>query len=238
MARTVAVRRKKFEEIAEHLELMIFSGKLAPGDRIPSERALMERFGAGRSSVREATFALQRKGLLSSRPGAAARVSTPTPDGIISELTGPIRHYLNRPQGIRDLQNARALLEIGLTRSAALNATAADLAVLKKALEDNGMARDQETFARTDMVFHYTLAMISHNEIFTSLNMALNEWLAEQRSLSAKAGARFNEMYGHHAAIFDAIAARDAVAAEAAMERHLDAVSRYYWQVVSKGLSQ
>ena len=58
-------RRKRYEEIAEHIELQIFSGKLAEGSKIPSERELMERFGVGRSTVREALFALQRKGLLS-----------------------------------------------------------------------------------------------------------------------------------------------------------------------------
>ena len=39
--------RKRFEEIAEHIELLIFSGRLVVGDKIPSERELMERFGVG-----------------------------------------------------------------------------------------------------------------------------------------------------------------------------------------------
>jgi DNA-binding transcriptional regulator YhcF (GntR family) len=69
-------RRKRYEEVSEHLELLIFSGRLSVGDKIASERELMLRFGVGRSTVREALFALQRKGLLSARPGAAARVET------------------------------------------------------------------------------------------------------------------------------------------------------------------
>ncbi len=226
--------RKKYEEIADHLELLIFSGKLQIGDRIPSERKLMEQFGAGRSSVREALFALQRKGLLTARPGAAARVSRPTADTMVSELSGPARHLLSRPEGIRYLQDARALLEIGLARKAALHATDDDIAALESALEENRRASDHKTFASTDMMFHYTLAMISRNQIFTSLNMALNEWLAEQRDVSAKAGATFEGVFAEHKAIFDAIAARDAVAAEGAMERHLDSVSRLYWQHTTK----
>ena len=232
MLRSIPAVRKKFEEIAEHLELLIFSGKLAVGDKIPSERDLMAQFGAGRSSVREAIFALQRKGLLAARSGAATRVSSPSADTMISELSGAVRHLLSRPEGIRDLQNARALLEIGLARNAALHASEEDIATLQVALEENRKANDQETFARTDMMFHYALAMISRNEIFTSLNSALNEWLAEQRRVSALAGVTFEEVYIQHRAIADAIAARDPVAAEEAMDAHLNDVSRRYWRAV------
>ena len=50
----------------------------------------------------------------------------------------------------------------------------------------------------------------------------------------AKAGATFEGVFAEQKAIFDAIAARDAVAAESAMERHLDSVSRLYWQHTTK----
>jgi GntR family transcriptional repressor for pyruvate dehydrogenase complex len=233
--RSAVTARKKYEEIAEHLELLIFSGKLSSGDKFPSERDLMAQFGAGRSSVREALFALQRKGLLTVRPGAAARVSRPNADTMISELSGAVRHLLARPEGIRDLQSARALFEIGLARRAALHASDEDIAALGRALEDNRRAADQETFSHTDMMFHYTLAMISHNEVFTSLNMALTEWLAEQRNVSARAGATFEEVYLQHKAIYDAIAAREPVAAQEAMQAHLDTVAERYWREVTRG---
>jgi GntR family transcriptional regulator, sialic acid-inducible nan operon repressor len=228
-----AGQRKKFEEISEHLELMIFLGKLQPGDKIPSERDLMAQFGAGRSSVREALFSLQRKGLLAVRPGAAARVTSPSADTMVSELSGAARHLLRQPQGVRDLQDARALLEIGLARRAALRASDDDVALLAKSLEENRRAADQEEFFRTDMLFHYTLAQIAHNQIFTSLNMALNDWLADQRRISARSKATFADVYAEHKAVYDAIAARDPAAAEAAMERHLDAVADRYWRHVT-----
>jgi DNA-binding FadR family transcriptional regulator len=224
--------RKRFEEIAEHVELLIFSGRLAEGDKIPSERELMERFGVGRSTVREALFTLQRKGLLRVRPGAAARIVRPTPETLVNDLSGAARHLLSRPDGVRHLQHARALLEIGLARDVALHASADDVGKLTAALEANGRAPDQKTFEQTDLMFHYTLAMISHNPIFTSLNHALNEWLAEQRSVSARAGASHHAVYLEHKAIHDAILRRDPVAAQAAMETHLAAVYRNYWKAV------
>ena len=222
--------RKKFVEIAEHLELSIFSGHLSVGDRIPSERALMGQFGVGRSTVREALFMLQRKGLLETRAGAAARVSRPDADTMVSDLSGAARHMLSQSDGVRHLQNARRLFETGLARHAAKHATDDDLKLLKSALDANEAAADQAKFERTDLTFHYTLAMISHNPVFTSIHHALMNWLAEQRSVSARAGATRSEIFHQHRAIYEAIASGDVAAAEDAMETHLSTVMRYYWQ--------
>lgn len=229
----MAPARKKFEEIAEHIELSIFSGRMSVGDKIPSERELMIQFSVGRSTVREALFSLQRKGLLAARPGAAARVSRPDADTLIDDLSGSARHMLSQPDGVRQLQNARMLFEIGLARSAAKQATREDLKILREALDANGLAADQPTFVRTDLTFHYTLAMITHNPIFTSIHHALMGWLADQRAMSARAGATRVEVFAQHQAIYDAIEARDTAAAEDAMETHLATVARYYWQAMS-----
>ena len=229
----MASPRKKFEEIAEHIELAIFSGRISVGDKIPSERELMTQFGVGRSTVREALFSLQKKGLLTARPGSVARVARPDANTLIDDLSGPARHMLSQPGGVRQLQGARMLFEIGLARSAAQQATREDLEILHEALEANGSAADQPTFVRTDLTFHYTLAMISHNPIFTSIHHALMGWLSDQRSTSARAGATRAEIFAQHQAIYDAIAARDTAAAESAMETHLATVSHYYWQAMS-----
>jgi DNA-binding FadR family transcriptional regulator len=225
--------RKKYEEIADYLELQIFTGRLKVDDKLPSERDLMGQFGAGRSSVREAMFSLQRKGLVSARAGTMARVTQPNANSLVSELSGAVRHLLSRPEGIRDLQNARLLFEVGLARSAALHAQVDDLDKLREALEANRTATDGEAFQASDRLFHYALAQISHNQIFTALNMALNDWLAEQRRVSARAVASFAEVYRQHEAIFLAIEARDPQAAASAMDAHLQSVSANYWTQVA-----
>jgi len=224
--------RKKYQEIAEHLELLVLSGKLKPGSRLPAERQIMEEFDAGRSSVREALFALQRQGLLTSRPGAVPRVSVPTADGIFAELSGSVRHYLNRPEGLREMQDARALLEIGLARRAAIVATDADIAELSKTLEANRAAKNLSAFVQTDIAFHLSIAKISRNMIFEGLNTALSGWLKDQRTKSADSGTTFEEIFGHHKAIFEAIEARDPESAANAMDHHLKDVAERYWQAV------
>ncbi len=224
--------RKKYQEIAEHIELLVLSGKLKPGDRLPAERQIMEDFDAGRSSVREALFALQRQGLLTSRPGAVPRVSIPTADGIFAELSGSVRHYLNRPEGLREMQDARALLEIGLARRAAIIATDDDIADLSKTLEANRLAKNLDEFVQTDVAFHLTIAKISRNHIFEGLNTALASWLKNQRVKSADTGTTFEAVFGFHNEIFEAIKAHNPEAAASAMDRHLQDVAERYWKAV------
>ncbi|MCF6326856.1 MAG: FCD domain-containing protein [Devosiaceae bacterium] len=224
--------RKKYQEIAEHFELLVLSGRLRPGDRLPAERQIMEDFDAGRSSVREALFSLQRQGLLTSRPGAVPRVSTPTVDGIFAELTGSMRHYMNRPEGLREMQDARALLEIGLARRAAKLATPEDIDVLGKALEANRSAKDLDGFVQTDVIFHLEIAKISRNPVFEALNAALSDWLKDQRVKSSAVSPDFSDVVAQHQEIFDAIAEKNVEKAADAMDRHLSEVAQKYWKAV------
>jgi len=229
-------RRKRHEEIAEHIELSILSERLTVGSRLPSERDLMEQFGVGRSTVREALFRLQRMGLITLTQGAPARAARPTAEAMVSELSGAARHFLSSPDGIRHFQHARLLFEVSLAREAALHADSTKLTHLAQALAANRAAiGDQQRFVQTDLDFHATLARITGNPIFTALTQALADWLGKQRQLSARGGATQLDVYGQHAAIYDAIAARDAVRAEQAMEDHLRQVAQRYWRAVSDG---
>ena len=133
-------RSRLSDQIAARFERMIVSGELAPGDSLPSERDLMERFGVGRPAVREALFALQKMGLVALSSGARARVTAPTADRVLSELAGAARYYLSAEGGERAFQDARAFFEAGLARHAAIHATEVDLAALKRALDANARA--------------------------------------------------------------------------------------------------
>ncbi len=231
---TGAPWRRRWEGIAEHIELMVLSGELPDGARLPSERELMERFGVGRSSVREALFALQKRGVITVTPGAAARAAHPSPHILVGELSSIARHMLARPEGMRHFQHARALLEVGLAREAAQRIASEDLAELTAALAANEAAiGDLERFQRTDLEFHLVIAKSSRNPIFVALHNAMSEWLSEQRRVSSRAGAQPDQVFREHKRIHDAIAARDPTAAAAAMEDHLASVARNFWRAIA-----
>lgn len=224
-------RRRLYEEIAEQLERLIISGEFPAGSQLPSERDLMQQLKVGRPAVREALFALQKMGMVSLSNGERAMVIAPTASTVVNELSGAVRYFLSTPSGVRSLQDARAFLEIGLARYAAVHASAEDLQHMKDRLEENErLVENRELFPDSDVAFHLTIARIANNPIFTTLNTAFAGWLRAQRSISAKAKGSQRAACKAHRAIFDAIARRDPDGAERAMREHLEAVTDYYWQ--------
>jgi DNA-binding FadR family transcriptional regulator len=225
-------RRKLYEEVAERLEAMIVSGEYAQGDHLPSEREIMASYGVGRSSVREALFSLHRMGLITISSGERARVIQPSAETLVSELSGAARHLLSQPNGIRYFQQARALFEIALARHAAAHATPEQVGALEDALSANEATIGRHpAFEKTDIAFHYLLAEIPANPIFTALHSAIAAWLFEQRSTSAHARGADRAAYRAHKRIYEAVAAHDPDAAEKAMKDHLHEVEKFYWTV-------
>jgi DNA-binding FadR family transcriptional regulator len=191
----------------------------------------VDQFQVGRSAIREALFALQKMGMVSLNGGERAVVVAPTSDTLVSEMSGAVRYHLSRPSGMREFQGARAFLEIGLVRHAAREATAAEISSLEMALEANAKALgNQERFVDTDVAFHYVLAEIAHNSIFTTLHAALAKWLRDQRVAGVTVQGSPEAAYAAHSRIFRAVQSGDPDAAEAAMRTHLDEVVDFYWQ--------
>jgi GntR family transcriptional repressor for pyruvate dehydrogenase complex len=227
----VIQRRRLFHEVAERLQESILSGGLQVGDALPSERDLMERYGVGRPAIREALLSLERGGLIVISGGERARVARPTAQRMLEGLGPAVRHWMADPSGVRHLQGARLLLELALVRQAAEAATEAQIGDLRAALEANEAARgDLARFERTDVAFHYVLAEISGNPIFTAMHQAMVGWLTEQRSATLRLPGAEQHAAASHRLIYEAVAAGDATAAEVRMRAHLNEVSQLYWR--------
>jgi GntR family transcriptional repressor for pyruvate dehydrogenase complex len=194
---------------------------------LPSERELMKIFGVGRTSIREALYALHRMGMIRLRNGERPRVTTPTPETLIAELAGAARHFLAQPDGAEHFQEARALFEVGVARLAATRRSDEDIARLAKALDANLAARgDLERFERTDVAFHYALATVARNPIFTAVHDGLVGWLTSQRTVSLQAPGAEEAALNGHRLVFESVARGDPDAAGRAMEDHLRSVAK------------
>jgi DNA-binding FadR family transcriptional regulator len=225
-------RRKLYEEIAERVEERIRNEEIAPGGRLPSERELMREFGVGRPAVREALFHLNRMGLVELRSGERAKVAEPTAEAVVETLSGAARYFLSQPGGIDHFQQARAFFETGLARYAAEKASSQDLAALGAALDANRQAvGDMKKFGETDVAFHYALATIPRNPIYTAIHAAIIEWLVEQRQVTLSIPGQNRIAYEAHADIYRAIEARDPDEAERQMRTHLAQVAGLYARV-------
>jgi DNA-binding FadR family transcriptional regulator len=219
-------RRKVSDEAALRLEAMIRDGTFPEGTLLPSEREIMKMFGVGRASVREALYGLGRMGLVRVRNGERPMVVRPTPQNLLSELSGVARHLLAESGGPGHFQEARALFEVGVARLAATRASAEDIEQLRRALEANSVARgDPGRFERTDVAFHYVLAQTTRNPIFVAVHDALVEWLTSQRTISLRAPGAEQAAFQSHKKIFVAVSAKDPSAAAEAMDEHLRSVA-------------
>ncbi len=121
---------------------MIRRREFGEGEQLPSERELMAFFNVGRPSVREALAALKRKGLVQINNGERARVSRPSADTIIGELSGMAKDFLSHPGGIAHFEQLRLFFESSLVRYAAEHATDEQIDLLAKALEINSQSLD------------------------------------------------------------------------------------------------
>jgi len=224
-------RRKVYEQITDQLERMIRAGAFSEGNELPSERELMKRFEVGRPAIREAMLELQRSGLITLLNGRPARVTRPTMARMLERLSPAARMMLAEPGGMRDFQAARRIFEIAIARDVASRATETDIATLRAALDRNKAARGEaEAFKRSDLDFHHAIATIAGNPILIALQQALDDWLLDQRTVSLRQPGAEPRTVAFHSRIFEAIAARDPDAAEAAMGEHLDDVARLYWR--------
>ncbi|MBZ9791045.1 transcriptional regulator NanR [Rhizobium sp. 3T7] len=175
------VRRKLSDEVFDRLERLITSGELQPGDEMPSERVLMERFGVGRPAIREAMQSLANKGLVSISHGERARVLKLTAQSILRQVDLTAKIMLAQSNDtLEHLKNARIFFERGMAREAAQRASKADIVDLKSIIQrQRNSLGDADRFINADMEFHTRIAQISGNPIFVAVSEAMLAWLKE-----------------------------------------------------------
>lgn len=223
-------RLKLYHEVERRLLDLIRNGQLRAGDQLPSERELMAAYRVGRPAIREALQSLERAGILTITHGERARVALPTADRLIAQLAGATRHLLRlEPESLDHLKDARLFLELGLARRAAIAAEPIGIGLLARALETHIRSLDTpDHFLAEDMAFHRQIAAMTGNPVFPAIVEAMFGWLTEYyRSLVQAPGAE-SLTIAEHRRIFEAIAARDPAAAEAAMRDHITRANELY----------
>lgn len=234
-ATSIIQRTKIHEQLVELLTNDIVCGRYRIGERLPAERELMEIYGVGRPAVREAIAKLALMGLVDVHAGVRARVRRPTLTRLLDEMDAFIRVFLLTPDGNRQLQEVRILLEVGLVRRFAEARTPEQLARLAAALDACEAALDDmERFTAADVAFHSLFAESTDNPLFVGVDSALGSWLTGQRTATLAKPGQSRVACAAHREIYAAVAAGDPDAAEAAMRRHLDQVRAVWSETAPK----
>ena len=202
----------------------IREGRLAPGDKLPTEAAVMSEFGVSRTVVREALSKLQASGLVATRHGIGSFVVG----------AGDAPSFRITSEHLATLQDVIAVLELRIgveTEAAGLAAqrrSEANLAAMRRALAAFARAVEAGQGAvAADFQLHLEIAKATQNAHFTELLGTLGTKIIPRarlepaEALSAERVAYLKRVHGEHESIYDAIASGDADAARAAMRTHL-----------------
>ena len=218
LANVSPIRREPLAtEIARRLVEFILSGQVEHGARMPSERALAEAFGVGRSAMREALKALSLIGLVEVRQGDGTYLRK-ADSALLPELIE--WGLLLGEQRTLDLVEARQEIEVVIAGLAARRRTEADLTDLRTILERMDKAPSIPDFIEADVQFHLRLADACGNsalrDIHSSVQALLRTWIA--RVVEASGDTR--PSYAEHVPLLEAVADGNAQAARDAMAAH------------------
>ena len=212
---------RAYEEVIQKIRKLIENDDLGPGDLLPPERQLAEKFKVSRHSLREAIRVLQEQGVLATRQGSGNYIQASSKADLIRALN---ISTMPTEQKLRDLFQIREIIEPQMARLAAKNATNEDrkqIAEIAQALiEITDFAEGQSL----DHDFHETIAAATGNQLLHSILQEINKSMLPSASSQNEKKRRKDVSNAGHTAIVEAIEKHDADAAEAAMREHIAAI--------------
>jgi GntR family transcriptional repressor for pyruvate dehydrogenase complex len=221
-------------ELADSLAAQIESGQLKPGQRLPTEQAIMTATGVSRTVVREALATLRAKGLIATRQGYGAVVTNApkppsfsiVPDDL--ESIDEVLHVLELRLGV----------ELEAAAFAAVRRSEEDIAQMQQRLDAIDAAIKGGGYgAEEDFAFHRSLLTATRNPYYTRLfdafesAMIPRQWARLDLLSAEERETHTARMTREHYAIFDAIRERDPAAASSSMRDHLTESLRRFQQL-------
>jgi GntR family transcriptional regulator, transcriptional repressor for pyruvate dehydrogenase complex len=211
------------EEVADRIRVLMLDGTFPPGQPLPSERHLAERFGVSRGSIRDALRTLETIGLLETRHGQGTFPHELSVDRLVAPLASVMAYRSDLQDELLDV---RRMFEPAVARVAALRATEEDLADLQRILETQRqkLKAGQSAIAE-DTAFHAILARATRNRVVMSIMATLNDLLVESRTQSLRQKGRPARSIDGHEAVVAALRRRDVEGASQAMYNHIDQIA-------------
>jgi len=223
---TKAENVKAQNQILSNIRELINFKNLEPGDKLPSERMMSEKFGVSRSNIREAIQKLEFFGLLRSIPQSGTFVAN---IGVIA-MNGMIDDILQlEDPDFKSLVETRILLELKSVRLAALRRTDEQLKQIKYAHEAfskkvmNGGDAVQE-----DLLFHLAIANASGNPTLITFMLKITpEIITNFKRYHVCDDDQALQGIKEHKAIVDAIEKQDPKLAKVTMKDHFKGLYQY-----------
>lgn len=213
----------------EQISSQILHGELVPGDRLPTERELVERLGISRTVLREALSSLEALGLLETRGTRGRFVAAGGSSDRSRALVGAWLHQ--HAQEILEVDEIRSVLEAHAIRSMsewdAIDAAQIGNAILRDQADAVERA-DPVAAADGDAAFHRVLSSYTQNGALKALMEGLVGASRKGAYAAYSLPDTAHRSLEQHGLIVDALAVSDVVgAAQFAQEHMLDVARRY-----------
>jgi GntR family transcriptional repressor for pyruvate dehydrogenase complex len=212
------------ELVVRHVRKLVVRGKYQPGQRLPTERELVQAIGVSRTSVRAGLQALAAKGLIVIRHGAGTFVADGPPI-LDSEPLSVLAalHGFTRTQ----MFEARRTLEVSIARMAADRRTPAQLAAIADAVSAMfATSHDPQAFLVEDIRFHAAVGAASGNPILASVVEMISAMFYEQRRQTADRRRDLRPVAEAHWQVYQAVRDREPERAARLMSEHLIAAEQ------------
>ena len=203
------------QQIIDTFTEQLIQGKLRPGEQIPTEVELSEKFGVARNTTREAIKILVAMGVLEIRRPVGTFVCEGFAEPMISPLLYGI--ILSRGDSYDELLDLREIMETGTMLTVIRNASDAEIATLSEPLVALGKAcrkkkpSVEEVFKRDD-VFHEAMMALAHNRVVERIAATVRLMTHDMRHESVElmlATGRAEELYQAHEKLYRILSERD-----------------------------
>ena len=210
------------EMVVRRILDLVKTGVLKAGEALPPERDLAASWNVSRPSVREAMRGLAVLGVVRTRHGGGAYISDLGPESLL----GPLHFYLSLEQmNIRELYDARSLIESDVARLAAVNLSDAELTRLEALWQAQvGTLTDPLLFRLSDFAFHEMIWIGAGNAFLKRIGESLNILGLEFRKRASEMPLVLEQSLRDHRVLLDALAARDPDRAAQAALSHMQNV--------------
>jgi len=214
------------DSIVNQIKDLVLQGKLNEGDKLPPERELMNLFGVGRPSLREALKVLEAQGLIEKTQKGT--IITGNHDKFFSDSL-MFQLYFSSAQW-QDIFEARRFLEKELTYLATTRANSKDFDEIEQTIVDLELSireNNQTEYVRSNLLSHKKIAKASKNLVLFNLYESINNLVKHAQESGVTVYGVMNESLNYHKAIFTAMKERNAERASELMVQHINSVEGY-----------
>jgi len=217
----IMIKRKQTltEIVIDRIKTYITENHCQPGDRLPTEREIIEMLGVSRTSVREALKSLQSNGIIEMKQGSGIFVREVKLQNVFKSLS-PFLHYDQTK--FKEIIDTRIVLELGAIELAIENY---QIDLIKKMEDWNNIILEKtkkgEKSKTEDLLFHKSLFQATGNETFIQLSSMINDYFQMNQLEEVTDMEEYLTSYKEHKLVTEAIIEKDVERAKKNMRTHL-----------------